>query len=415
VPVHPDQPADLPFYMKLRQKKKSALLNGYKKRITVYNSEASQVQPHPELLAAHDFRAQQQLRYAQVDGKTELEEIRHRFPEAMQHLREVFPDAEINFDMSLLDAISLVTENDKPLSHSLVQDAKDLVEGAARALGLRLFNGVSAGAIDSPGLEASQQRLMLTDASVVLVSEHMLLALHRFSKLLALSVPFTELDDKNFKISEHVADYTDKLDIDSQLQNAWCEFLINYSLHPTNPPRGSVVLVPSNQRMTLMSDLNEAMLCFVVAHEYGHHIAAHSLGKVAGVDGPDKGIQHKQEIEADSIGALLTMELGKTRRNHFAMTNVGSVLVLNVLELFRRGSAIISSGNEPIKSVRETHPLLQSFAFRRSLRGCWITFGLTVGRTWKFCIGRGIDLKYPNTLAGCLFRDTLINFTRQFH
>ena len=346
--------------MKLRQKKKLALLNNHIKRIAFNNSGASQVQPHPELLAAHDFRAQQQLRYAQVDGKTNREEVARRFPEAMQHLREVFPDAEINFDMSLVDAIDLVTESDKPLSHSVVQDAKDLVEGAARAIGLRLLNGVSAGAIDSPGLEASQQRVMLTDASVVLVSEHMLLALHRFSKLLALSVPITELDDDNFRISEMVTDYTAKVDADPQLQSAWSEFFIDYTLHPNEPPRGSVVRVPSNQRTTLIVDLGEAMLCFVVAHEYGHHIAAHSLGAVAGVHGPNRKTQQKQEVEADMIGALLTMKLGDTRKNYFAQANVGAVLVLKVLELFRRGSAILSSGKEPTKSVRKTHPDLES-------------------------------------------------------
>ena len=194
---------------------------------------------------------------------------------------------------------------------------------------------------------------------MILVSEHMLMALHRLSKLLALSVPIKDVDDDKFKIGELVAEYVVRLDADVQLQSYWCEFFVDYTLHPTNPPSGALVRVPTNQRTTLMNDFHEAMLCFVVGHEYGHHIAAHGLGAAASATGPDREVQHKQEIDADMIGALLTMKVGDSRDNFFALANVGAVLVLKVLELFRLGSTILSSGAAPTKSLRETHPDLE--------------------------------------------------------
>lgn len=351
--------------MKHRQKIKSVALKSYRKKLASVNKK---IKNHPELLAAHDFRAQQQMRFTNVDGKTFREEIRRRFPDAMAHLRKVFPGSDINFDVGLIDAVELVTELDEPLTHSLIRDTQDLVEGAAKALGFDIFHGVSAGAISSPGIEAYQQRLMLTQASVVLVSQNMILALHRLSKLLSLNVPIVNVKDGKFSIGDQMRDFAIVVDNDPQLQHLWREFFIQYSLFPADPPRGSAVAVPSLERTTMMADLMESMICFVVAHEYGHHMAAHGLGGAAGVDGPDRSVQHNQEIEADMLGALVTMKIGDTRNNFFAISGIGAIVVLKVLDLFRRGSAIISTGKEPDKPLRETHPDLESRV--KAIRAC---------------------------------------------
>jgi hypothetical protein len=94
---------------------------------------------------------------------------------------------------------------------------------------------------------------------------------------------------------------------------------------------------------------------FVIAHEYGHHIALHKMTDSASVDGvPDAKIH---ELEADHLAALITAHLGAELRLQFAHCGSAGVITLIGTDMVRRVRSVLMTGEEePFDS--DTHPPL---------------------------------------------------------
>jgi hypothetical protein len=99
------------------------------------------------------------------------------------------------------------------------------------------------------------------------------------------------------------------------------------------------------------------MELFVVAHEFGHHIAKHSLEGSAAVDS-ESNLQSKiDELEADRIAALIVADFGAESQIHAAHSVAGGVVALVGLDLLRRTRSVLSTGRvQQIDS--NTHPTL---------------------------------------------------------
>lgn len=313
------------------------------------------------LAAAHDYRGQQQYRYGKTETFKFIESTKKEFDAAVAHVQIMFPDFTREKLVAMMnEKPGPETVMDEPIGHSQIQDFRVLIEQAIEKYGFPLHDGVSLGVLHGSGTEAMQQRVMMTNASVIMVTSNMLMLVHRVAKLLALSLPLT-ISEENFTPVYDLLEIKKFILADEQLLETWKELFFDYSFNNSSPANGRAVYVFGKERQTLWDDFSEAMSLFVVGHEYGHHIAQHSLGNQAGVTGENSATQHQKEFEADIYATLLSSQAGQLteRPNWFALTSVGAVVILTVLELIRRGSRILATGQDEDSNTRSSHPPLE--------------------------------------------------------
>jgi hypothetical protein len=254
-----------------------------------------------------------------------------------------------------------MTELDHPITHSKVIGNCKLIELAAEKCNFSLHGRVSAGALQSGGLAAMQQRVMMTEASVVMVTADLILLINRLSKLIALSLPI-EGGGEEFNPRYDLESVTKQINETENLRSEWISFFCDYSYssNSKSPVHGGPIIVYGKERQTLWDDFDEAMSLFVIGHEYGHHIAKHSLGDQVSVDGMNTESQHQDELVADMLATVLSTSAGQLaeRPNWFALSGVGAVIILTVLEYIRRGERILNTGSHESTITRNSHPPL---------------------------------------------------------
>ncbi|WP_186260267.1 hypothetical protein [Burkholderia gladioli] len=311
------------------------------------------------LLATHEYRAQQQ---AKVGKEPRREPIESLVSKGFRHLQQFFPDLKKHQLVSEFHRRGnrYDTNWDDPLSHSLMLDLQQQIEAACDALGYQLRDGVSIGFLSAESTEAMQQSVMLTETSVIMMTENLHMLIHRTAKLLALTVPFEVVNGNQFKISEDIADAVALANGNAQLREQWSKLFIDYAVAPGTPYRGDVVVVTGNERQTMWEDLGGAMNLFVVGHEYAHHILKHSLSGSASASGLDVDASHRMEVEADILGLMLSMRAGHDEAipNIFACFGVGAAVVLTVIEYSRHAAQVLAYGQVKDES-RTTHPALR--------------------------------------------------------
>lgn len=313
-----------------------------------------------DLDAAKDYREQQQARH-----KGKRDEFVHATSAGAEvvtaHLRSFLP-GDHDIPRLLAQAAGgspTLSEFDEPLTHGLVQRLCDDIEKAANKLGWPLHGGVSASSIMSSGLEAMQQKVMMTDASVVLVTPSLLLLCNRVGKLMARSLKLTS-SEESISLSFEPQDFLNQCGLDTLLWEDWMTLFYDCAHDPLDPPAGKIYGL-SGERYYLWSMFCRAMELFAVGHEYGHHIAKHSLNGAASSAGEDSTLQHEKECEADMIGTVLSAHAGADSKvpNVFAMSGAGAIALLTVLEYGRRAHGILQTGIE-VESTRDSHPLLEA-------------------------------------------------------
>lgn len=310
-----------------------------------------------EAHAALDYRAQMQARYGSK-RKPLIDAFHERRAELELHLLKVFPDMTIDDIESMLGRSEKETDSDDGLLHAALLDNKALVEAAATSLGYDLHGGVSAGILNSHDLEAMQQPVFMTAASVILITEKLGLLRVWLSKLLAKTIPFERLEE-GFRPESDISLTAKRLASDPELQAHWNWFFYLHALFPHEQVRHPILMSESKEENTFWGDLSEAMDLFVLSHEYGHHLARHSVGGELSVEGEDVLTSHAKELEADRIAAQLCAMAGaslKGSANYFAVSNTGAVCILYVLELIRRARGILETGFDSGIDMRPTHP-----------------------------------------------------------
>lgn len=89
---------------------------------------------------------------------------------------------------------------------------------------------------------------------------------------------------------------------------------------------------------------------FIIAHEYGHHIALHQI--------EDDSDPKMQELEADHLAALITAHVGAEVKLQFAHSGGAGVIALTGHDMVRRARSVLVGGREePFNS--DTHPPLK--------------------------------------------------------
>jgi len=261
---------------------------------------------------------------------------------------------------SVFDANQQLDTNlDEPLGHSVMLDLKGKIEKACSTLGYDIRGGVSIGMLYGKGVEATQQSVMMTDMSVIMMTDHLHQLINRVAKLLALTIPF-EIEGEQFRICEDISEVILSTNKNMVLRGYWAKMFIDYAENPVMPHVGEAVIVTGAQRQTMWSDLTEAMELFVVGHEYAHHILKHSLDGTASALGEAAGVAHKAETEADILGLMLSMNAGHDidPPNIFAVYGIGAVAILSAMEYCRRGERLLRTGTLSAENTRDTHPAL---------------------------------------------------------
>lgn len=309
-----------------------------------------------DLKAAESYRRQLQLRHSdRAESMTDFFAASPR--KLINHLSSfIDKDAVERLHTEIANRAS-DSDEIEPLSHELVEKLATRVEAATMKLGLPLRSGISASSILGDGLGAMQQRVMLTDASVVMVTLNMLLLCNRVGKLIARSMPISRTPE-TVGLGFDGTQIIERISSDPTLREDWMRMFFDLAEDPLNPSPGRVYGV-SGDAMFVWCQIRDAMELFAVAHEFGHHIANHSIGGEVSADGVDAELSQSMEMEADFIGAVLTAQVAQdeTSMNVFALSGLGGVILLSVLDFGRVAHEVLKYGKER-DSVSGSHPQL---------------------------------------------------------
>jgi hypothetical protein len=190
----------------------------------------------------------------------------------------------------------------------LVRGYANWIEQICSKLNLPLRGGVACGVLWNPELLGpAHQAVMTTNASMIVVPEWTLMLCHFFSKLLARSLPLksavgetqvyfaAEAVLANIRANARLRDYAVGF-------LAYLATLDRRLMKPLGNAGG--LARPVWRNLLVSTEL------FVVAHEYGHHIAMHGSGGWAAANG-EPNLQSKiNELEADRIAALIVAHYG---------------------------------------------------------------------------------------------------------
>ena len=309
-----------------------------------------------DLNAAREFREQQQARHSERrDDLARAAKLRTN--DAISHLSSFMPST---WDIPALvrrtlDGPHSVGPFDEPVTQTIVENLRSRIEAAAVKIGAPLHGGVSAGSIMTNRIEAMQQRVLMTQASVVMVTPNLLLLCNRVAKLMARTLVVTR-DCERVEISHDEEQIRRALDQDQVLQHDWALLFVDLARDPLSPDMGRAYgLAPD--RLLLCTQILDAMELFALGHEYGHHVAQHSLAGQASADGESASERQRQEIEADLLASALTSHVGadSAPTNLFAMYGAGAFVLLTVLDYSRRATEILRCGEDVISSA-ESHP-----------------------------------------------------------
>lgn len=312
-----------------------------------------------DLDAAHDYRDQLLERLNTDDPKFYVLPV-ERLDEAVDFIKDQYPGLDFT-DVDLKSNLADLSAAGATRSESDMEESRSEIERVAKNIGYNLHGGVAAGIIYGDGVSAKQQKVMLTEASVIFMTRHLGTLIYRLAKLLARTLPQSVGTEGSKSIVWELDEINKVLYADRQLQQDWDFFFLDYSLDPNCPSIGEARKVESSDEAHLIFDLCESMEWFVLSHEYGHHIMQHSLDGVAGAQGEEYELAKGKECQADLIGAHICMALGAQNNrglNICAMFNIGAVIILTVLDRIMRGRSIMRSGSDDDFSDSSTHPPL---------------------------------------------------------
>ncbi|WP_312158515.1 hypothetical protein [Pantoea piersonii] len=346
-----------------------------------------------DLSAAIDYRQQIQARFHKnMSIDTELlikacEHIQKVFPGSFDNdelplaiLRDYFIQNKIQDEMNLNQIEALINEKFNDPSHPLrlmlgsnetafdnflstevsKSYAQD-IEAACQRLQIDLRSGVTVGITHQGIIQAEQQPVFMTEASVVNFTSNLHMLSHRASKLLAKSIAFEFIGENNFKISNNLNDYKKLLISDPQLQRLWENFFADYAYSPQNPPLGEPVYLDGFHVQTCYDDMRLAIDLFILSHEYGHHIAKHSSSGEVGAGTTSQEQSFFMEHEADVIASKIVIDIGLQEDNYnfFASANLGAFCILKIIELTKTANGILNGDIETLVSNPSSdHPPL---------------------------------------------------------
>jgi hypothetical protein len=224
------------------------------------------------------------------------------------------------------------------------------IEGACIKHGIPIRGGAVIGTMRQPGFLVGQFTVLETASSIIDATIPFLAFCNLVTKLLAQTLPISS-DGRTAVVSHSPAEVRKRLEESPGLTTAWKQLFAGSAISLLPPSDFSNVFDIATTVTRIM--LIRAVELFVIAHEYGHHVMEH--GQVDSSE-PEK-TAFEQEHEADLFARAASIAIGAAEEppNGFAMFGVGAVVILGALDLVRRATALIETGDERPKP-REHHP-----------------------------------------------------------
>jgi hypothetical protein len=191
--------------------------------------------------------------------------------------------------------------------------------------------------------------VLTTEVSILNVSAPFIIFCNLVSKAMARTL--IHEPGKMVRVCNDPSMIKANLQSSPQLRAEWSRILVHYAAFGW-PPQGLTPVPEPIAQVTRILILR-AIEWFALAHEYGHHVMKH-----AEVASSDAQINHlDQEHEADIFAMAVSMGLGTREEvmNFYAISGVGGVIILGMLDLVRRAKATLETGVDDV-APRGTHP-----------------------------------------------------------
>jgi hypothetical protein len=222
------------------------------------------------------------------------------------------------------------------------------IEQACKTLNIPTRSGVVFGVAPQPGLIASQMPVMQTGVSILSFSLDFVTFCNLISKALARTIIHERVEvwDPCYDPSLIKA----RLISTVELRQEWSSILMNYASFQAPPRPTPTPALPA--QITRIMILN-AIECFSVAHEYGHHVLEHGLSSSSEDTSDHFTDEHDADIFAQGINFIIGAK--EEPQNFLAISGAGGVIILGMLDLVRRTRAVLETGSD-VYAPRDCHP-----------------------------------------------------------
>jgi hypothetical protein len=190
---------------------------------------------------------------------------------------------------------------------------------------------------------------------MIMIPESTLMLCHFFCKLLARSF-FVKEAPEGIAVHYGADDVVARIRSNKRLRRYAAGFLAFCA--SSNPHCLNRVKNTTGLARSVWFNLLLGTEMFVIAHEYGHHIALHGLGDTLEFDGPPEDRMKVDELEADHLAALITGHFGAKTHIPVAHSGAAGVVALLAMDLLRRTRSILATGYVR-NSESKTHPPLE--------------------------------------------------------
>ncbi|MGY1638201.1 hypothetical protein ACI78V_16270 [Geodermatophilus sp. SYSU D00742] len=203
-------------------------------------------------------------------------------------------------------------------------------------------------------LNAVTMRAPGSDQCVIFFYADLLSFLKQLCGAIALAMPMqTDPENHRSRILDDRDSIAAKVAAESCAMERFADLLVKYAsrgaLTMLNIPNDAVAW-PHN---AIANDLYLAMEMFIFGHEYGHVFEGHfddpqtPVKGLHGVDAEELEYDWTQEYYADAHGVALAMRsLSANRYDDYSVRFAGVVAFFTAMEMFERGRALLSSGDE---------------------------------------------------------------------
>ncbi|MGU3663928.1 ImmA/IrrE family metallo-endopeptidase [Methylobacterium sp. A49B] len=249
-----------------------------------------------------------------------------------------------------VSSASTETLEDDPNARLILAHSIEEIEHACKDLGLEVQAGVVYGGNPTSGLMASQRSVSFTGgaASIVEVSIPFL----PFCNLVSRMMTLTLAESEGEAWSQVPLSLKDRLPSKPDLVGDWSSLILSYAVNGFPPQHHVFGFANANQALTRLL-LLKSMETFAIAHEYGHHVLRHGQSEST----EDKADHLQDEHEADVFGHMISYKIWSNPQkvNPFAVTGVGAVLMLGLIDLVARAKNLLRTGLDQ-SPPRKRHP-----------------------------------------------------------
>ena len=250
------------------------------------------------------------------------------------------------------EASRILPSNGKTIFHSHIKQISTKLNSLLERKDGQLFTPPIVDVIQGPSLSPVHQRVLTTDAEIILVPVELMFLSNLVARSIALIFNPRNTKDGWIKIPP-----PSSIDLSESKQVHGLNFLsMVVYCHIAHGESYLLPLPPIGKRHEpLRSWILDAIETFAIAHEYGHFVAGHSDEPLNAESRLEDFVPRiAMELEADLLGQHLSILIGSKTQNPLLNNNIGAIVLIHIGEYIRQARSILNSGKSAPES--DTHP-----------------------------------------------------------